>query len=54
MFSKMKDADHLKNGDFGVFINNSGKETILTYRKLGIKLNLLDLNLLVPEEDRNV
>lgn len=50
-FSKMKDADQLKEGDYGVFINESGKETILTYRKLGVKLNILDLNLLVSEEN---
>jgi len=54
LFSKMKDADQLMDGDYGVFINESGKETILTYKKLGIKLNVLDLNLFVSEEDRNV
>jgi len=54
LFSKMKDSDQLKDGDWGVFINDSGKETISTYKKLGIKLNILDLNLLVKEEDSNI
>lgn len=54
MFSKMKDADNLKDGDYGVFINDSGKESILTYKKLGIKLNILDMDLVVPDEHRNL
>lgn len=54
MFSKMKDSDYLKDGDYGVFLNDSGKETIQTYRKLGTKLNILNLNLLVSDGYRNI
>lgn len=38
LFEKRKDADHLASGDFGVYFDSRGMETVETYNKIGIKL----------------
>ncbi len=50
MFDKSKDINYFKNGDYGVFLNQRGKEQIETYTRIGKKFKLFDLNAVVPEE----
>jgi len=47
MFEKSKDIEYIKNDDFGVYINNAGKEIIETYIKLGKTLKHFKMDSMV-------
>jgi len=52
MFSK-KDIEYFQPGDYGVYLNNMGKEIIESYIKLGKKFKLLDMSVLIPKNEIN-
>jgi len=54
LFDKKNDPDFIKPGDFGVFFNQSGEESIKTYRKIGKIMNPLNIDLLVVKETNKV
>jgi hypothetical protein len=51
LFSKSKDCETIKGGDYGVYLNPKGLELIKSYAKIGRKLIPLNLDLCVKKED---
>jgi len=54
MFDENKDSKEIREGDYGVYFNDSGKENVLSYRKMGKKIIPFSLDLFIPEENRNL
>jgi hypothetical protein len=54
VFNKRRDARFMKKGDYGVYLNSIAEETVKTYNKIGKKLNLLNFDLFIKSEDRNI
>lgn len=50
IFDKSKDIDYFKEGDYGVHLNNKGKEIIESYRKIGKRFKWFDMDGAVPTE----
>ena len=50
MFSKGRDIQYFQEGDYGVYLNRAGKEIIESYIKIGKRFQLLDLDMMVPNE----
>jgi len=50
LFSASKDIRNFEKGDFGVYLENRGKEQIQSYVKLDKPFKLFDLNLLYSEK----
>lgn len=50
LFSKSRDVDFVKKGDFGVYFDNNGLSTIESYIKLGVPLKKFNFDGLVPKE----
>lgn len=53
MFDKSKDIKYFKDGDYGVFLNQRGKDQIETYIKLGKEFKLFNLDTLVPSDQKS-
>ncbi|MBI2139706.1 hypothetical protein HYU14_02190 [Candidatus Woesearchaeota archaeon] len=53
MFDKSNDIKYFKDGDFGVYLNQRGKEQIDTYIKIGKKFRPFNLDALVPNDLKN-
>ena len=49
-FNRAIDENHITEGDYGVYLNSSGKETVENYGKLGKKLTPLSLDIMVPKK----
>ena len=47
-FEKNRDTRCIKRGDYGVYFNESGKETVKSYAKLGKPLKPFKLDFMVP------
>lgn len=52
-FDTSSDIDYFQPGDYGVYFNEAGEETIHTYRKMGIIFRPLNIDTLVPTEFRD-
>ena len=50
LFDKSRDIKQYVDGDYGVFINPQGKETIKTYQNIGKNFIPFDFNVMVPKE----
>lgn len=48
-FDRDRDVIHMKEGDYGVYFNSSGNETVESYAKLGKPLKPFKLDLMVPK-----
>lgn len=53
MFQKGKDIDYFQEGDYGVYVNSQGKETIESYKKLGKKFKLFNIDNMVKSDKNN-
>lgn len=49
LFEK-KDAEHIREGDYGVYFNSAGEDAIKTYGKIGKKLTKMNIDLHVKSE----
>jgi len=54
IFDNSKDSSMMNQEDFGVYLNNMGKEQIKTYNKLGKKIRPFNLDLMVPDDYKNL
>ena len=52
MFNKSGDIDFVKEGDYGAYLNNKGRETIDSYKKMGKIFNLFNMDSMVPENQK--
>lgn len=50
LFDKNKDSKMMGDGDFGVYLNDRGKEQIKTYNKIGKKIQPFNMDLMIPDE----
>lgn len=50
LFDRKRDTNHIEKGDFGVYHNSSGKESVESFTKLGKPLEPFELDLMVPSE----
>ena len=54
IFDKNKDSLMMNQGDFGVYLNEMGKEQIKSYNKIGKKILLFNIDLMIPDDYRNL
>jgi len=50
LFEKRKDADQLRSGDYGVYFDSRGEETVKTYTKLGRALKPFKFDYMIPSD----
>ncbi|MBU4266453.1 MAG: hypothetical protein L6243_01765 [Candidatus Altiarchaeales archaeon] len=52
LFETQKDIDYFKEGDYGVYLNSRGEETIETFKKIRKRFTPMKFDLMLPETDK--